>query len=85
MCDELIRSEGGQPLAAAQRILGNLEDAQDAVQEGFLDAFSGLDGFDGRARVSTWLFRVVMNLAETPIEESPAVVHRLRPSSDVGG
>lgn len=33
------------------------------MQEGFLAAFRGLATFDGRARLSTWLFRVVMNHA----------------------
>lgn len=48
-------------MAASRRILGNLEDAQDAVQEGFLATFRGLDTFDSRCRISTWLFRIVMN------------------------
>ncbi len=33
------------------------------MQEGFLAAFRGIDAFDGRARLSTWLFRIVTNQA----------------------
>ena len=61
--EQLLRSEGARLMAAARRILGNVEDAQDAVQEGLLAAMRGLDRFDGRSRLGTWLFRIVMNHA----------------------
>lgn len=50
-------------LAAACRLLRNDEAARDAVQEAFLAAFSAMDRFDGRARLSTWLHRIVVNCA----------------------
>src|SRR5262249_11243910 len=40
------------------RILGSAQDAEDAVQETLLAAWRGLDGFEGRASVRTWLYRV---------------------------
>lgn len=57
----LVTDFGGPMLAAARRILGNEADAQDAVQDAFLSAFRGLDGFDGNSRLSTWLHRIVIN------------------------
>ena len=39
------------------------EDAHDAVQEAFVSAFKALDGFQGNARLSTWLHRIVVNAA----------------------
>lgn len=57
----LVTHFGGQMLAAARRILGNEEDARDAVQDAFLSAFRGLHGFDGNSRLSTWLHRIVIN------------------------
>jgi len=50
-------------LRATQRILRNREDAEDAVQTAFIDAFRNLDGFHGRARFSSWLTRIAMNAA----------------------
>jgi len=50
-------------LRVAQRILRNQEDAEDAVQSAFLDAFRNLDGFQGRSRFSSWLTRIAMNAA----------------------
>ena len=41
----------------------NREDAEDAVQECFLNAFVHLKSFDGRSRFSTWLTRIAMNAA----------------------
>jgi RNA polymerase sigma-70 factor (ECF subfamily) len=50
-------------LRATQRILRNREDAEDAVQTAFLDAFRNLNAFHGRARFSSWLTRIAMNAA----------------------
>jgi RNA polymerase sigma-70 factor, ECF subfamily len=46
-----------------QRILRNREDAEDAVQTAFLDAFRNLKHFHGRSRFSSWLTRIAMNVA----------------------
>ncbi|MGH9123639.1 MAG: sigma-70 family RNA polymerase sigma factor [Acidimicrobiales bacterium] len=43
------------------RILGSLQDAEDALQETMVSAWRGLPGFDGRASVRTWLYRVATN------------------------
>jgi RNA polymerase sigma-70 factor, ECF subfamily len=50
-------------LRLTQRILRNREDAEDAVQTAFLDAFRHLDAFQGRSRFSSWLSRIAMNAA----------------------
>lgn len=57
----LVRETTPRLLAVARRMLPNEEDAQDAVQEGFLAAFKGLAGFDGHSKLSTWLHRIVVN------------------------
>jgi len=61
--ETLVRGFGGRLLATARRMLGNEEDARDAVQEALLSAFRGLDRFEGEARLSTWLHRIVLNAA----------------------
>jgi RNA polymerase sigma-70 factor (ECF subfamily) len=47
----------------ALRLLGNIADAEDAVQEAFLSAFTHLDQFGGQAKMSTWLTAIVINAA----------------------
>lgn len=47
----------------ALRLLGNPEDAEDALQEGMLAAYRNLHHFEGRSQFSTWLTRIVINAA----------------------
>jgi RNA polymerase sigma-70 factor, ECF subfamily len=48
---------------SAYRVLGNAEDAEDAVQEALLSAFKHIDQYRGEAQVSTWLTAIVLNSA----------------------
>ena len=43
------------------RILGSLQDAEDVLQETLLAAWRGLDEFQGRASLRTWLYRIATN------------------------
>ncbi len=61
--ETVVRLYGGRMLAAARRLLRSEDDAADAVQEAFLAAFKSIDGFQGAARLSTWLHRIVINAA----------------------
>jgi RNA polymerase sigma-70 factor (ECF subfamily) len=58
-----VRTYCGRLLLVARRILRNDEDANDAVQDAFLSAFKGIGQFQGKARLGTWLHRIVVNAA----------------------
>src|SRR4029077_13883043 len=45
------------------RVIGDRNDLDDLVQEVFVIAFRGLDKFRGDARLSTWLYRICVNVA----------------------
>lgn len=59
--ETLVRMHGGRLLAISQRFLRNEEDARDAVQDTFLQAYRALGSFAGDARISTWLHRIAIN------------------------
>jgi RNA polymerase sigma factor (sigma-70 family) len=43
------------------RMLGSLQDAEDVLQDTLLAAWQGLGGFEGRASIRTWLYRIATN------------------------
>src|SRR5688572_12533575 len=43
------------------RMVGSVQDAEDLVQETLLAAWRGLDGFEVRSSVRTWLYRIATN------------------------
>ena len=61
--EELFRRHFGIAHRVAYRLLGQEEDAQDAVQEAYEKAFRHLDDFDGRSGFRTWLLTIVTNAA----------------------
>lgn len=58
---ELVRRHRERMWAVAIRVLGDSEEAADALQDAFLSAFRGAHRFRGEAQVSTWLHRIVIN------------------------
>jgi RNA polymerase sigma-70 factor (ECF subfamily) len=59
----VMRRNNQRLFRAAWRILQNREDAEDAVQSGYLKAFAAIRSFAGRSSLSTWLTRIVINSA----------------------
>ena len=54
----LVENHGGQLYGIARRLCGNTEDAEDLVQETFLQAYRRWDQFEGRAKPLTWLYTI---------------------------
>jgi len=61
--EALFARHSGALYQSALKLLGNPEDAEDALQEGMLSAFKNLRRFEGRSKFSSWLTRIVINAA----------------------
>ncbi len=57
----LARPHERELLLHCYRIVGSLTEAEDMLQETLLAAWRGLPGFEGRASVRTWLYRIATN------------------------
>jgi RNA polymerase sigma-70 factor (ECF subfamily) len=60
---ELVRRYQDRLYNTAYRLMGNADDAQDVVQEAFLNAYQSLASFKGDSLFFTWLYRIAVNTA----------------------
>jgi RNA polymerase sigma-70 factor (ECF subfamily) len=89
--EALLAEHLDQIHALCRRLVGHPEDALDAAQEALLAIARGLPAFDGRARFTTWMYRVATNAALDELrrrrrrpEPSEAVVDRADPGDGYG-
>ena len=97
MTVDLERARGGDERAFASlvepfrrelqlhcyRLLGSVQDAEDLVQETLIAAWRGLNGFEERASLRSWLYRIATNRSLNAIRERgrrPATENIMRPS-----
>jgi RNA polymerase sigma-70 factor, ECF subfamily len=60
---ELVGVHRAELHAHCYRILGSVQDADDAVQDALLRAWRGLAGFEGRSSLRSWLYKIATNAA----------------------
>ena len=62
-CACMIKHHSSQMYAVALRIVGDPDEAEDVVQEAFISACSKMAGYEGRSKLTTWLYRITTNAA----------------------
>lgn len=67
----LVHRHRQRAFAVAYRLVRQREDALDIAQEAFVRAYQSLPSFKGEARFSTWLHRIVVNLALDHLRRQP--------------
>jgi RNA polymerase sigma-70 factor (ECF subfamily) len=53
----------------AYRMIGNYEDACEIVQDAFISAYKGIKNFEEKAKFSTWLYTIVVNLSKNRLKQ----------------
>ena len=62
---QLVDQHGGAMLRIARGYVASREVAEDVVQETWIALFRGIEKFEGRSSVRTWLFSVLINIAKS--------------------
>ena len=63
--ETLVGRYYGTMLAVARAHVSSRAVAEEVVQEAWLGVLKGLDGFQGRSSLATWIMRIVVNIAKT--------------------
>jgi RNA polymerase sigma-70 factor (ECF subfamily) len=58
---QLVELNSANVYSVALKLLGDEQEAEDVLQETFLSAFEAIDRFEGRSKLSTWLYRIAYN------------------------
>jgi len=74
---KLIDAHSNQIYRLAQKMLNNPQDAEDVLQNTFLKAFQNINHFEGRSKISTWLYRIATN-------EALMIIRKQHPEVNIG-
>jgi RNA polymerase sigma-70 factor, ECF subfamily len=74
---ELTHAYRAELLVHCYRIVGSFQDAEDIVQETLLAAWRGLDRFEARASLRTWLYRIATNRCLNALRDRKRRPHEL--------
>ncbi|UCF57174.1 MAG: sigma-70 family RNA polymerase sigma factor [Deltaproteobacteria bacterium] len=78
----LVKKHQKRMLNIAYRMTGNYEEACDIVQDAFVSAYKSIKSFRGKAKFSTWLCTIVMNLSKNRLKQLKTQLHHEKFSMD---
>jgi RNA polymerase sigma-70 factor (ECF subfamily) len=83
-CAQCIEQHAPGVYRLALRILGDETEAEDVMQETFLNAFKSIDDFQWRSSLQTWLYRITYNLALMRKRKRQPLYVALEPEGEEG-
>ena len=81
--EKLYRASVDRVYGLCLRMTGNVSEAEDCVQEAFIQAWNKLDKFRGDAAFGTWMHRVAVNVVLGRMRKSKREQDRIRAASDI--
>jgi RNA polymerase sigma-70 factor (ECF subfamily) len=83
--EELYRAHGGRVYSLLARMVGSVHEAEDLVQEVFLQVHKKLHSYRGDSSLGTWIYRLAVNLCLDHLRGRRARMTRATESLDVDG
>jgi RNA polymerase sigma-70 factor (ECF subfamily) len=80
--ESLVRKHEKNMLNIAYRMIGNYEEACEVVQDAFVSAHKGIKNFEEKAKFSTWLCAIVINLSKNRLKQLKSQLYYERFSMD---
>jgi RNA polymerase sigma-70 factor (ECF subfamily) len=78
----LVKKHQKKMLNIAYRMIGNYEEACEIVQDSFVSAYKAIRDFEGKAKFSTWLYTIVMNLSKNRLKQLKTQLYHEQVSID---
>lgn len=78
----LVKKHQKKMLNIAYRMIGSYEEACEIVQDSFVSAYKAIKDFEGRAKFSTWLYTIVMNLSRNRLKQLKTQIYYEQVSID---
>jgi RNA polymerase sigma-70 factor (ECF subfamily) len=66
--NELVRAYERRVLGLVMRMIGSRAEAEDIAQEAFVQVFKAIGTFRGDSKLSTWIFRIAINLCKNRVK-----------------
>lgn len=78
----LVKKHQKKMLNIAYRMIGSYEEACEIVQDSFVSAYKAIRDFEGKAKFSTWLYTIVMNLSKNRLKQLKTQLYHEQVSID---